>query len=153
MSGITRFFSYALVFSSVVCIDRITKMYALIYCQQPLDITSFVCCDLTFNRGISWSMFHADAQTPFVLVSGMVLLVTLLLGWYTYLRYTHNQYVIGELLVLAGSCSNIVDRLWYGGVADFIRIHYANWSYPSFNCADAAIVIGVICMIGEYYTE
>jgi signal peptidase II len=144
---------YSILFCVIVCADRLSKALAIMYCQDSVAIAPFLSCDLTFNRGISWSMFHADAQLPFVIVSGVVLLVTLFLACYACRRYVQNHSIIGEVMVLAGSCSNCIDRLFYGGVADFIRIFYKDWSYPSFNCADAAIVIGVVYMIWEYYKE
>jgi len=144
---------YSILFCVIVCVDRLSKAFAILYCQDAVAMTPFLSCDLTFNRGISWSMFHADAQLPFLIVSGVVLLVTLVLAYYTYRRYVHNHSIIGEVTVLAGSCSNCIDRVLYGGVADFIRIFYQDWSYPSFNCADVAIVIGVVYMIWEHYKE
>ena len=144
---------YGLLFFVIMSVDRITKMLAIMYCQDTVNITSLLSFDLTFNRGISWSMFHADAWMPFVLVSGMVALVTLVLAGYACVRYVNQQLIFGEVMVLAGSCSNIIDRVVYGGVADFIRVHYQNWSYPTFNVADVSIVIGVVCMMWEYYKE
>jgi signal peptidase II len=144
---------YGLLWAAIVLLDRITKTWIIMYVPECLPITSFLSWDLTFNRGISWSMFHTDAQTPFLVITCAVILVTLMLGYYTYIRYTQQRLIVGEIMVLAGSTSNIIDRIWYGGVVDFIRVHYQQWSYPSFNSADAAIVIGVACMIWEYYTE
>ena len=55
--------------------------------------------------------------------------------------------VLGEVMVIAGSSSNIIDRMVRGGVVDFIEFSYKNWAWPTFNIADAAIVVGVFFML------
>ncbi len=55
-------------------------------------------------------------------------------------------------MVIAGSVSNILDRVVYGGVVDFIHVHINGWSFAVFNIADVAIVVGVcIMMLQEVY--
>ncbi|WP_428102212.1 signal peptidase II [Candidatus Rariloculus sp.] len=49
----------------------------------------------------------------------------------------------GLALVLAGAIGNVIDRILWGHVVDFIRVHYQEWYYPAFNAADSAITIGV----------
>ncbi|MEL0082229.1 MAG: signal peptidase II, partial [Gammaproteobacteria bacterium] len=51
------------------------------------------------------------------------------------------------LLVLAGALGNLVDRLRFGEVTDFIQVHYAGWYFPAFNLADSAITLGVIGLL------
>jgi signal peptidase II len=46
-------------------------------------------------------------------------------------------------LVLGGSLSNLVDRLWYKAVLDFIELYIGPYSWPVFNVADVCIVIGI----------
>ena len=49
----------------------------------------------------------------------------------------------GLALVLAGAIGNVIDRILWGHVVDFIRVHYQEWYFPAFNAADSAITIGV----------
>lgn len=67
---------------------------------------------------------------------------------YTLVRMINHYNVMAELMVCAGACSNMIDRFWYGGVADFILISYRNWSWPVFNGADVFIVTGLAVMLG-----
>jgi signal peptidase II len=50
-------------------------------------------------------------------------------------------------LVLGGALGNVIDRVLWGHVIDFIRVHYAGWSFPAFNAADSAITVGAALLI------
>ncbi|MFM6921858.1 MAG: signal peptidase II, partial [Polynucleobacter victoriensis] len=50
-------------------------------------------------------------------------------------------------LVLSGAIGNVIDRIAYGAVVDFIDVYYGNWHWPAFNIADSAITIGGILVI------
>ncbi len=76
-----------------------------------------------------------------------------MLAFYTYLRWRKGFWIGGECFVLAGSLSNIVDRIIYHGVLDFILLSFNTWSWPVFNIADMAIVFGVGIMIIQGYKE
>jgi len=81
------------------------------------------------------------------LIIAFVTVVILFLILYTYRRYKQSQVVVGELLVITGSISNLVDRIIYGGVIDFVALSYKSWTWPVFNVADMGIVIGAGLMI------
>ena len=69
-----------------------------------------------------------------------------------YQRYRKHELIIGELLVIAGAGSNIMDRIRMGGVIDFIKLSAGDFVWPLFNIADICIVIGVFIMfVSEYY--
>jgi len=138
--------SYTVVFVLVFIADRITKFFALQLHDSRYDVNPFLSFDLVFNRGVSWSMlyFHDDAR--FFLVTGLVMAITCLVTWVAYQRWQAYKVIIGEILVLAGGISNIIDRFIYRGVIDFIVLSYNDWVFPAFNIADVAIVFGVLCM-------
>jgi len=133
-------------------IDRITKYYA-VYVYRVYDISdyiinSFLSFSLAFNRGMSFSLGHSQNQGTFILVIGITISLTLYVMYYTYNRFEYGYPILGELLVITGSLSNIIDRFLYPGVVDFIELSYGSWFFwPAFNCADAYIVIGVGVML------
>lgn len=129
-------------------LDRITKSLALSYCVQQCTINPFLTFQLTLNRGISWGMLHTESAAPFSAITIAVILLTIAVGYVMYSRYKRNRPFLGELLVCVGSFSNIIDRLLYNGVIDFIKLTYYNiWAWPIFNIADVCIVLGVIIML------
>ncbi|MEM8853868.1 MAG: signal peptidase II, partial [Pseudomonadota bacterium] len=56
---------------------------------------------------------------------------------------------IAVALILGGAVGNLVDRVVYGAVVDFVSMHYGQFSWYVFNVADAAIVIGVIVLVAD----
>jgi signal peptidase II len=56
-------------------------------------------------------------------------------------------------LVLGGALGNVIDRVLWGHVIDFIRVHYEEWFFPAFNVADSAITIGAGLLILDNLLE
>jgi signal peptidase II len=79
--------------------------------------------------------------------------VTLFLGSYAYHRWHDNKIIIGEVIVLAGGISNLIDRALYQGVIDFIALSWGPLSWPVFNVADVCIVFGVFLMGISVYRD
>lgn len=131
----------------ILFFDRVSKMIALRDCVTEQKITSFLSCALTFNRGISWGMLH-DANTwVFVLVTVLIACVTAFIAYLTLTRLQKGLWSIGYVCVVAGSLSNLVDRVMYGAVVDFISFSFAGWHFPVFNIADICIVLGIAGMV------
>jgi signal peptidase II len=134
--------------------DRLTKWWAVSFlCQKPLAIWgSTVSCLITYNKGVSWSLLAFDGAAGFWIIGTLIMFVIILLLWHMYSQYTQDHAIYGELLVLGGALSNFYDRFLYGGVVDFILLQYGDWAFPVFNCADIAIVCGVLLMVYEAAT-
>lgn len=145
------FFCYSLLFAFIIIADRITKYFVLMYITDRYEVNQFLSFDLTLNRGIAWGIFYSQDNYIFAVVSIVIALITVGLAIYTYFRWRNQQCILGEICVIAGSCSNLIDRILYGGVIDFILLEVANWSWPVFNVADACIVVGVGVMLLEYF--
>jgi signal peptidase II len=66
-----------------------------------------------------------------------------------YLRRHQNDTLLSLAIsfILGGAVGNVIDRLVYGAVVDFIDLHYAQWHWPAFNLADSAIVFGAALII------
>ncbi|MGE0206625.1 MAG: signal peptidase II [Candidatus Babeliales bacterium] len=135
------------VFSLVLFLDRVTKYWAYHYAQHTIAINKFFSLSLTFNRGISWGIGNGASSATFVLISCMVAILCSSFGYYMVQRYQEGSSIVPELCIFAGGISNVIDRVWYHGVIDFIELHYGAWYWPSFNVADMAIVIGVVILM------
>jgi|SRR5271155_4961655 len=146
-------FWYFLLFSGVITADRISKNWALEHCIEPLKINEFLSFELMFNRGISWGLFNSTHDWLFLVISVLIVGVIFALSMYTFVRWNNTYWVIGEVLVLAGALSNMIDRVLYRGVVDFILLSANGYCWPYFNIADACIVVGVSCMIATVIWE
>ena len=146
---VTAFLSalYITISIGVLILDRVTKLYALEHFGVEQKVFQFLSFELVINRGISWGILNSSSTFTFLCVVLLTLLVTCALGIYAYRRILQGYTIVGELLVFTGSLSNILDRVLYNGVVDFILVHIQSWSWPVFNIADSAIVLGVVCMM------
>lgn len=138
---------YASLFFGIIGLDRFTKFFALHMADSLYQFTSFLSLKLTFNRGIVWGILNSTNGGLFVIITLGILVVYSGLLFHTVTQYKRHKPIVGEVMVLAGGFSNILDRFFYAGVIDFILISYHDWSWPIFNCADTAIVVGVIIML------
>jgi len=134
---------YFFLFAGLFALDRVTKFLMLQWGDSPVRITPFFSLQLSFNRGISWGLFNSQDTASFVIVTLLTFTVTCLLIAHVVMRWRRNYPVWSGVLAVAGACSNLVDRVVYGAVVDFILFSFGDWSWPIFNIADACIVIGV----------
>lgn len=129
-------------------VDRLTKLWALQLSDEWI-INKNLSCALIFNRGINWGLFNCASSWVFVLLTlaiGLVIsaLMIMLVG-----AYKQGKPMLGYALILTGAFSNFLDRILYGGVIDFIVVWFGDWSWPAFNIADAAILLGIAILIKD----
>lgn len=145
---------FAIFFIVPFLLDRITKYIALCSNFSSFEYNKIFSFDLSLNRGISWSIFDSGDEVTFYVLTSVILVITAALAWYTYTRLRLGFSVYGELLIFAGALSNLVDRLLYKGVIDFIVVDLGFYVWPTFNIADVAIVLGVcIILYKSFYEE
>lgn len=126
--------------------DRVTKQYALDHWVTAQKINQFLSFELVFNRGVTAGMFHTENPLGFLLLSIFVACIALVLAVYAYFRWCQESIIFAESVVLSGAVSNLIDRILYGGVIDFIAVSFYGWQFPVFNIADTCIVLGVIAI-------
>lgn len=134
---------------AVVVADQVTKYFALKHLMRSeIAITPFLNFALAFNTGAAFS-FLSDAggwqNFFFVGVAAVVSIVILFM--IRRLGANDLQVAIALTLVLGGAIGNVIDRVRYGYVVDFIDVYYRNWHWPTFNIADSAITIGAILLV------
>jgi signal peptidase II len=103
---------------------------------------------LVFNRGAAFG-FLSDAggwQNRFFI--GVALLAcAAIIHMVRRLGPRERLATTAFMLILGGATGNLVDRLLYGYVVDFIDIYYGAWHWPAFNVADSAITIGAVLLV------
>ncbi len=138
--------NYMLLAATALLVDRISKWWAMDAWLHEWVIAPFLSFQLTINRGISWGILHSADAGVYLLMTLAIMTITTVLGIYAFGRLKAGYSVIGEVLIISGSFSNIIDRCLYGGVIDFIMVHKGSLVWPLFNVADMCIVIGVMIM-------
>lgn len=130
--------------------DQATKLWVLHgldLSAGPIRVLPFMDITLVWNRGISYGLFQQDGTGRWLLVAFTAAVSLALLAW---LWRTREPLVrIALALVVSGALGNLVDRIAYGAVVDFVHLHYGSFSWYVFNVADSAIVIGVVLLLWD----
>ena len=139
----------ALVALAALVLDQLSKWWILESVMDPprrIALTPFLDLVLVYNRGVSFGVFGgAPDWMPWVL-TGFALAIAVGLG--IWLRRAGDRWLAASIgLVIGGAVGNIVDRLRFGAVVDFIDVHVAGWHWPAFNVADSAITVGVAVLL------
>ena len=130
----------------VVLLDQASKWAVLAWLAEPVRVTPFFNLVLVWNRGVSFGML-AGAGVPWVL-SGLALAVVVALT--VWLRRTDSVPVgVGLGLVIGGALGNVIDRIRFGAVVDFLDFHAMGWHWPAFNVADSAICLGAVVLLAD----
>jgi signal peptidase II len=135
----------------VLFLDQVSKLAILEWVQPQaagISITGFLAIVLVWNRGMSFGMFNTgDPIVPWILGAVAVVVAIGLVWWLA--RARHWLVIAGLGLVLGGAVGNLIDRLIYGAVVDFVLLHAGGWHFPAFNVADSAITLGVIALLWD----
>lgn len=116
---------------------------------QPVPMTSFFNIVLLWNKGVSYSLFEQGAQWPLIVMS--VAVSAVLWSWLSRTPRSLTAAALG--LIIGGALGNALDRMVYGGVADFFHFFWGNFNWYVFNIADVAIVVGVALLLYESLRE
>ena len=82
--------------------------------------------------------------------SVLALVISIVLAvWLARLKDNETLLAISLALILGGAIGNLIDRVRYGYVIDFLDVYYQSWHWPAFNVADSAISLGVVLMLLE----
>ena len=135
---------------TVLVLDQATKWLALASLDpyEPMVVTPFFNLVLVWNRGVSFGMLSGDpAWGPWYLTGMSAAIGAFLIVW----LYRESRVVtrVALWLVLAGAVGNIIDRLRFGAVVDFLDFHAFGYHWPAFNVADSAITCGAGLLIWD----
>lgn len=150
----------------IVCLDQISKWFVIEHFMKvdgiPMDfvlwfqdtvrvqfnrieILPFLDFVMVWNEGISFGLLNGSGDNA-LLLSGVAIGISLgLLIWLFRTNDTFVTYVLA--MIVGGALGNVIDRLRFGAVADFIDVHVGEYHWPAFNVADSAITIGVIMLL------
>lgn len=133
----------------IILFDQVTKIAAvsLMAYGESVYVTSFFNFVHVYNKGAAFSFLadHSGWQRYFFTIVGF--------GASAFIIYLLKKHAGQRLfswalaLILGGALGNVIDRLLYGHVIDFLDFHVAGWHWPAFNVADSAICIGAVLFI------
>ena len=113
---------------------------------MSFEILPFYNIVLVWNYGVSFGMFNNHSPENALLLSGISAVIAFVLM--LWMLDTKSKFLgIALALVIGGAFGNIIDRLRFGAVIDFIDVHAAGYHWPAFNLADSCIVVGIAAII------
>ena len=133
----------------IVALDQVTKWLireTVLVAVRHIEVTGFFNIVEVWNRGVSFGLLASDSPwTPHFLSALALAIATVLLFW---LRKAENRLLALALgIVIGGAVGNVIDRMIWGSVFDFLDFHIAGYHWPAFNVADSAISVGVILIL------
>ena len=142
----------------VILLDQASKWFVLsvLTPYQALEILPHFHLTLMFNSGAAFSLLADAGGWQRWLFAGFALLVTLaLVIWLLRLQTNERLLAVGLGLIIGGAVGNLIDRIVFGHVVDFIQVYlpviplrlFNPW--PAFNIADSAISLGVVLLLIE----
>ena len=140
----------------VLILDQCTKLLAdaMLTLHQPVVLLPFLALRKAYNYGAAFS-FLGDAsgwQRWFFIILALVVMA-ILVAWLYRLPSDNTRARVALVLILGGAAGNVIDRLMYGYVIDFIDVFYGSWHWPTFNIADSAISVGAFLLLVDAFLE
>ena len=132
--------------AAVLLADQASKWWVLNVLHLPdrgsVPVLPVLNLTMVWNQGVTFGLFHQDGAAGPWILAGIALVVVVALG--VWLRRAETRLVAAALGAIAGGAvGNVIDRVRFGAVVDFLHAHAFGYSWYVFNVADAAIVCGV----------
>ena len=131
-----------LIVFAVVALDQVTKFLIVNSLTQydAIEVFPFLHIVSVRNTGSAFGMFRTFGSNFFIVVSAAAIVFII----YLLIKNAYNVFALS--LILGGAIGNLIDRLFYGKVVDFIDFSVGNYHWPSFNVADSALTVGIIVL-------
>jgi signal peptidase II len=150
--GGQQWYRIGLLISAIaVVLDQVSKFWILYSVMAPprvIEVTPFFNLVLAWNKGISFGMFNTGSTYGPLLLTGLAIVIVIALC--IWLWRADTKWVACALgLVIGGAVGNVIDRVRFGAVVDFLDVHAFGYHWPAFNVADSAICVGAAILILE----
>jgi signal peptidase II len=133
----------------ILMADQFTKVMILGFYQlgDSTYVTSFFNVVRAHNSGAAFSFLAGASgwQRWFFTVIGV--LAAGLILWLLKSHAGQKLFAFSMACILGGAIGNVIDRVRFGYVVDFLDFHWHGWHFPAFNVADSAITVGAACLI------
>ena len=133
----------------MILLDQLSKITItrLFSYGESMPVTGFFNLVLAYNKGAAFSFLAAEGgwQRYFFTAIGVVAAIVII----AMLKRNAGQRMFcwALALILGGAIGNVIDRVMYGHVIDFLDVHIVGWHWPAFNIADSAICIGAVLFV------
>lgn len=134
----------------VLILDQFSKYMVsdLLHLYESVAVLPFFSVTLLHNSGAAFSFLAGAGGWQRWLFTAIALVVSVaIVVWIKRLPTTEKWQAAALALILGGALGNVIDRLRFGYVVDFLDVYYQKWHWPAFNVADSAITVGVAILL------
>jgi len=133
----------------LIILDQATKLYfdASFTYGQRVNILPVFDFTLVYNRGAAFSFLASEAGWQRWLFTALGIVASGVIVWLLRRHAGQARFCLALSLILGGALGNVIDRVAYGHVIDFLLFYWKDWQYPAFNLADAGITCGAILLV------
>jgi len=133
----------------IVLLDQFTKitMSRLLVYSQSEVMTPYFNLVMVYNQGAAFSFLANSGGWQRWFFSGLAFVVSLAIIWMLWKNASQRLFCWSLSLILGGAVGNLIDRLIYGHVIDFLDFHIGTLHWPAFNVADSAITVGAALFV------
>lgn len=152
-NNIKKYLSITII-TFVFIIDMFSKYLITKYIQLHDTKTIFSMLNLfhVHNYGAIFSLFYNENGWQRWLLSIIsCFIISRIIKVIKQLKIHEKNKIIALSLIIGGAIGNLIDRVYYGFIIDFIDLHINNWHFATFNIADCSIFFGIIIFLKNYY--
>jgi signal peptidase II len=133
----------------IVLVDQLTKLLIVGSMQlgDSNPITGFFNIVRAHNSGAAFSFLAGASGWQRWFFTALGLVAATVIVWLLRSHAGERLFCFALSCVLGGALGNVIDRVLYGYVVDFLDFHWMEMHFPAFNAADSAITLGAICLI------
>jgi signal peptidase II len=139
----------------LIALDQLTKWMVTVNLDEYDRINLLPILDLVrfHNTGAAFSLLADAGGWQHWFFIGIAAAVSIGILWYQWVLPAQGckTLAMGLALIMAGAIGNVIDRVVFGYVVDFIFFYYEQWSWPAFNVADSAISVGVVLVLFDSF--
>jgi len=133
----------------ILIADQFTKVLIMGYYQlgDSTAVTSFFNIVRVHNSGAAFSFLASAGGWQRWFFTAIGVGAALLIVWMLKNHAGQKLFAFALASILGGAVGNVIDRVMYGYVVDFLDFYWRGWHFPAFNVADSAITVGAACLI------
>lgn len=133
----------------VLLLDQLSKIAIVKTFQfgESRPLTEFFNLVLVYNKGAAFSFLAQAGGWQRWFFTGLGVVAALFMLWLLKRHAGQKMFCFAIALILGGAIGNVIDRVVYGHVVDFLDFYIGAWHWPAFNVADSAITVGAVLLV------
>jgi len=133
----------------VLLLDQLSKItiLKLFHYGESRPVTGFFNLVLVYNKGAAFSFLAAESGWQRHLFTAIGIAAAIYIIYLLRKHAGQRMFCWALALILGGAIGNVIDRIVYGHVIDFLDVFIGGWHWPAFNIADSAICVGAVLFV------